>query len=77
MGPKKRNRRKLLSCMFLDDVLCSFRKSEKFGIMNRCLKCRHYRRFMQEMAEEDERVMDEIDKIRKYGYPRRWSDGFS
>jgi len=28
------------------------------------------------MDEVDARVMDEIDKIRKYGYPRRWSDGF-
>ena len=64
----KSKRRKLLSCMFLDDVLCSFRKSEKSGIMNRCLKCPHHRRFNQEMLEEDERVMDEIDKIREHGY---------
>ena len=64
--------KKSLSCLFLLDVLCSFRKSEKkFGIMDRCLKCEHYKRFLKEMAEEDERVMDEIDRIRKYGYPRR------
>jgi hypothetical protein len=61
-------KKKLLSCVFFDDVLCSFRKSEKSGIMNRCLKCAHYKRFMREMDEEDARVMDEIDKIRKYGY---------
>ena len=60
--------KKILPCVFFPDVLCSFRKSEKFGIMNRCLKCPHYRRCMREMAEEDERVMDEIDRIRKYGY---------
>ena len=64
--------RKELSCFFLDDVVCSFRKNEKFGIMNRCLKCPHRLRFEREMDEEDERVMDEIDKIRKYGYPRRF-----
>lgn len=49
-------------------MLCSYRKSEKFTVMDRCLKCKHYRRFMWEMAEEDERVMDEIDEIRKHGY---------
>lgn len=63
---------KLFSCFFLSDVLCSFRTNEKFGVMSRCLKCPHYRRFVREMDEEDERVMDEIDKIRKYGYPRKF-----
>lgn len=64
-------KKKLLSCLFLSDVLCSFRKSEHFAIMNRCLKCRHFYRFNREMDEEDEKVMGEIDRIRKYGYPRR------
>ena len=66
------NARKELSCLFLPDVLCSFRKNENFAVMNRCLKCPHRKRFLREMDEEDERVMDEIDKIRKYGYPRRF-----
>lgn len=58
---------KLLSCLFLLDVLCSYVKTEKFsGVMDRCLKCRHYERFMREMAEEDAKVMDEIDEIRKH-----------
>ena len=56
---------KVLSCVFLDDVLCSYRKSEKFTVMGRCLKCRYYERFMREMAEEDAKVMDEIDEIRR------------
>lgn len=43
----------LLSCVFLTDVLCSYRKSEKFGVMGRCLKCEHYVRFIREMDEED------------------------
>jgi len=58
---------KVLPCAFLPDVLCSFRKSEKFGIMDRCFKCSHYLRFMCEMDEEDERVMDEIDEIHRTG----------
>ena len=59
---------KILSCVFSDDVLCSFRKTEGFGIMDRCLKCRHYEEFLRVMAEEDEKVMDEIDRM------RRWRD---
>ena len=60
-------KKKLFPCLFLLDVLCSFRKYEKLGIMDRCLKCEHYKRFLKEMAEEDERVMDEIDEIRRTG----------
>ena len=56
---------KILSCVFFDDVLCSHRKYEGFGIMDRCLKCRYYEKFLRVMAEEDERVMDEIDEIRR------------
>ena len=68
-----RNRnRKVLSCVFFDDVLCSFRKTEHFAIMERCLRCPHLARFEREMDEEDEQEMAEIDKIRKYGYPRRF-----
>jgi hypothetical protein len=55
---------KVLSCAFWDNVSCSFRKIEEFGIMARCLKCPHYLRFVREMDEEDERVMDEIDEVR-------------
>ena len=58
---------KVLSCLFLLDVLCSFRTSEKvFGIMDRCLKCEYYLSFLKEMAEEDEKVMDEIDEMRRF-----------
>jgi len=67
-----RRNRKVLSCVFWSDVLCSFRKSEQFAIMERCLRCPHLARFEREMGEEDEREMDEIDKIRKYGYPRKF-----
>jgi len=57
---------KPLSCLFMLDVLCSYVKSERsVGVMDRCLKCRHYARFLREMAEEDEKVMDWIDNLRK------------
>jgi hypothetical protein len=57
---------KVLPCLFLGhEVLCSFRKDEKGAVMDRCLKCSHYLRFMAEMEEEDERVMNEIDEERK------------
>ena len=58
---------KLLSCLFLLDVFCSFRKSEKvFGIMDRCLRCKHYLEFLKEMEEEDKKIMDEIDEMRRF-----------
>jgi hypothetical protein len=65
-----RERKKLLSCLFFDDVFCSFRKSEKSGIMNRCFKCPHYLRFLRFMEEEEEEFWDEVDRIREYGYPK-------
>ena len=53
---------KLLSCFFLTDVLCSFRKTEEFGVMDRCLRCSHYKRFMREMEEEEDEMWEEIDR---------------
>ncbi len=55
---------KTLSCVLLENVSCPFRKSERFGIMNRCLNCPVLKRLEREMDEEDERVMDEIDRVR-------------
>ena len=57
---------KVLSCVFFHDVLCSYRKNVKFGVMGRCFKCRHYRRFMREMTEEDMKLMDKIDEMRRF-----------
>ena len=72
-------RRKFLSCLFSSHVSCSFRKSEKFGIMSRCLRCRHYKNFLREMDEEDERETAEIEDIwrnpEKYGYSKGDSIG--
>jgi len=58
----------VLSCVFFDDVLCSYRKSAKVYVMNRCFECPHFERFEHEMDEEDEKMMNEIDEIRKHGY---------
>lgn len=57
---------KVFSCPFSPDILCLYRKNERFSMMSRCSKCRHLRRFEREMDEEDERVMKEIDEERKY-----------
>jgi len=46
-------------------VFCSHQKYDKPVLLNRCLTCSHYLRFLREMDEEDERVMDEIDRIRE------------
>lgn len=55
---------KLLSCLFLSDVLCSHVKGQRSGVMDRCMKCRHYQRFLSIMDEKDQKIMDEIDRIR-------------
>lgn len=62
--------KKILSCAFLLDVLCSFRKTVKFVVMSRCLECPHYKRFMKEMDEGDQEEGEEVEKIQKYGYPK-------
>jgi len=63
----------LLSCAFLPDVLCSYRKDAKFGIMARCFKCPHYRRFEREMDEEDEEDARFVEWVEKH--PDRYLNG--
>ena len=64
-----------LPCIFLFGVLCSFRRDvEDFRPMERCFKCEHYLRFVRELEEEEEKVFEEFDKIRKYGYPKSIGD---
>lgn len=58
---------KAFLCLFKLKVFCSFVKSDRaFGIMDRCLKCKHYLSFLKEMEEEDEKIMDEIDEMRRF-----------
>jgi len=57
--------KKLLSCAFSSRVPCSFRKSEKSGIMRRCSGCGHYRNFVNEMEREEEEFWNVVDKANK------------
>jgi len=59
-------KKKLFSCLFLSDVLCSYVKGQRSGVLDRCMKCRHYERFLSIMDAEDEKVMDEIDAMRRF-----------
>lgn len=56
---------KALPCIFDDDFVCSYLKVRR--VMERCFKCCHFKRSMDEALEVDERVMDEIDEIRRTG----------
>ena len=55
-------------CAFLNNVVCSYQKYDKPVVLERCFSCSHYRRFNRMMDKEDEKVMDEIELIHKYGY---------
>ena len=63
----KHKESKVLSCLFWKDVLCSFRKSENFGFMDRCLKCSHYLRFLRLMHALDMKD-DEIERMRNFEF---------
>lgn len=69
MSPEKI---KSAPCLFVLDVLCSYRKSEKFGVMDRCERCVHYFRFLKEMEEEEDEFFEEAEKIWKFGFPKRF-----
>lgn len=56
-----------LPCIFWDDVLCSFRRDTKDKIMDKCLNCCEYARFLRDMDAEDKKVMDQIDEIHRTG----------
>ena len=58
-------------CFFLLDVLCSFRLTDKSVVMERCFRCSRYVEFVREMEEEEDAFFEEVERIRKYGYPRR------
>lgn len=55
--------KKILSCVFLLDVLCSYQRSEKPVILERCWDCPHYRRFLMEAEEEEEQFWDEVERF--------------
>jgi predicted ATP-dependent serine protease len=65
--------KKLFSCTFWVDVVCSHRKSDKSGIMGRCLKCEHYARFIREMEKEDEEMDKEVEEA--FANPEKYLRG--
>lgn len=66
---------KFLPCIFLDGVSCAYRKdANDFRVMARCASCTYYLRFLREMEEEDAKLMEEIDQIHKFGYPKSKGD---
>jgi len=65
-------KRKSASCVFLSDVLCAYRRSEKLGVMSRCLQCVHYIAFCRQMEEDEAKFWDEVEKIRRHGYPKKF-----
>lgn len=59
--------KELLRCLFWLNIWCAFRKSKAItGVMDRCMKCKHYLEFLKVMDEEDAKVMDEIDEMRRF-----------
>jgi len=56
---------KVLPCLFFKDVLCSYRKSVKVYMMDRCFGCSELARFEREMHEEEEKFFDEVDEVRR------------
>jgi hypothetical protein len=67
------SQREVLSCVFFDDVLCSFRKSQKPKIMARCLKCSRYKRFGREMEKEEDEFFEFCEKV--WTDPQGYSEG--
>ena len=55
-------------CKFFDDVVCvhrdSVHKRSVFSVPKFCFSCSHYKAFILMMDEEDERIMDEINRER-------------
>lgn len=59
------NALKGLRCVLYDNVLCSYRKNLRSGIMPQCYTCRHYKRFKRDRAEEEEEFFEEVKRARE------------
>jgi len=59
-----------LSCVFLPDVLCSYRKGKRSGVMGKCFECLYYEKFMSEMEKEEEKedvaFLAEFDHVNRF-----------
>lgn len=57
---------KLLLCIFLDNIFCSFVNREGLtGVMARCTRCSHYLRFMAELEAEEDAFWEEEERLRR------------
>lgn len=57
---------KRMPCLYLDNLVCPHPKREKFRSLDyRCFRCRYFKEWEKTMDDEDERVLNEIDRIRK------------
>lgn len=66
--------RKREPCFYLDKVTCPHPEREKFRSLDyRCFRCHYFKEWEKTMDEEDERVMEEIDRIRES--PEAYSRG--
>jgi hypothetical protein len=74
VSPKKLSSRKRRSglefskagfCVFTNDVVCSYRKSVKVRMMDRCFECSELARFERKMEEEEEKFFNEVDEVRR------------
>jgi len=59
---------KALPCIFVLNVLCSFRKDvEDFRPMERCFACKFYLKFVRDLEEEEEKFFEEVEEREKHG----------
>jgi hypothetical protein len=52
-------------CWITNDVVCSYRKSAKIAMMDRCYSCAELERAEREMDKEDEESWKEIDEVHR------------
>jgi hypothetical protein len=61
---------KVLPCLFYVDVLCSYVRNPKLGMLDRCFACRYYLKFMSDMdkseEEEDTAFLAESERMHRF-----------
>jgi len=59
-------------CKFLDGVVCPHKRTvderKRFSVAKFCFECSYYGQYVDEFEKEDDRIMEEIELIQKYGY---------
>lgn len=59
-------------CKFVDGVVCPHKRTVKqrkfFSVAKFCFTCPYYGQYVDEFEKEDDRIMEEIELIHKYGY---------